>query len=246
MAADRKENRGAWRAWAPVDLLKPGSGGMSPGRPSSGSLPAVQYRSGTNRRPLSVAWSSYACLFERFGSLIFSRGTFLYGIVREKVRDAVQSRALLVVGADDVPGRVPRVGRLEHRSRAREYSYHFVRPTAGPSGSASTGAAGPSMRASKRRSCSLLPTSSQYLIRRMPPSTMYFSASGQSSRNRSYCASVQKPMTRSTPSAVVPAPVEDHDLARGREVRHVALHVHLALLAVRGRGQRHDAGRRAG
>ncbi len=56
------------------------------------------------------------------------------------------------------------------------------------------------MRAAKRRSCSLLPTSSQYLMRRMPPSTMYFSTTGQSSRKRSYCSSVQKPMTRSTPA----------------------------------------------
>ena len=41
--------------------------------------------------------------------------------------------------------------------------------------------------------------------------------------------------------AVIPAPVEDHDLAGGREVLHVALDVHLRLLAVGRRGQRHDA-----
>ena len=40
--------------------------------------------------------------------------------------------------------------------------------------------------------------------------------------------------------AVVPAPVEHHDLARRREVLDVALHVHLRLLAVGGRRQRHD------
>src|SRR4030095_1158288 len=40
--------------------------------------------------------------------------------------------------------------------------------------------------------------------------------------------------------AVVPAPVEDDDLAGGGEVLHVALHVHLALLAIRWRRQRDD------
>src|SRR4029453_10685469 len=39
--------------------------------------------------------------------------------------------------------------------------------------------------------------------------------------------------------AVVTASVEDHDLPRGREVREIALHVHLALLPVRRRRQRH-------
>ena len=56
------------------------------------------------------------------------------------------------------------------------------------------------MRASNRRSCSLLLTSSQNLIRRMPPSIMYCSNTGHSSRNRSYCSSVQKPITCSTPA----------------------------------------------
>src|SRR5262249_24534782 len=44
---------------------------------------------------------------------------------------------------------------------------------------------------------------------------------------------------------VVPATMEDDDLTRGREMRKVALNVHLRLLAVRRRRQRHhpkDAG----
>ncbi len=41
--------------------------------------------------------------------------------------------------------------------------------------------------------------------------------------------------------AVVPAAVEDDDLARRRQVRDVALAVHLGLLAVGGRRQRDDA-----
>src|SRR5262249_15559319 len=41
--------------------------------------------------------------------------------------------------------------------------------------------------------------------------------------------------------AVVPAPVEDHDFSRRWKVRNVALHVHLALLAVARRGERNNA-----
>ena len=40
--------------------------------------------------------------------------------------------------------------------------------------------------------------------------------------------------------AVVPTAVEDHDLARRREMRHVTLDVHLRLLAVGRRRQRHN------
>src|SRR4029077_6336942 len=42
------------------------------------------------------------------------------------------------------------------------------------------------------------------------------------------------------PGSVVPAAVEDHDLARGRQVRDVALDVHLTFLARARRGQRDD------
>src|SRR5262249_61004248 len=41
--------------------------------------------------------------------------------------------------------------------------------------------------------------------------------------------------------AVVPAPIEYHDLFAGRKALDVALHVHLCLLAVGRRGERHDA-----
>ena len=42
-------------------------------------------------------------------------------------------------------------------------------------------------------------------------------------------------------SAVVPTAVENHDLARRREMLHVTLEVHLRLLAVGRRGQRHKS-----
>ena len=45
---------------------------------------------------------------------------------------------------------------------------------------------------------------------------------------------------------VVPAAVEDHDLAGRGKVLDVALHVELRLLAVRGRGQRDERETRAG
>jgi hypothetical protein len=41
---------------------------------------------------------------------------------------------------------------------------------------------------------------------------------------------VQKPITHT--GAVVPAPVEDHDLACRREMREITLNIHLRLLAV--------------
>src|SRR4030095_10351269 len=42
-------------------------------------------------------------------------------------------------------------------------------------------------------------------------------------------------------SAIVPAAVEDHDLARCRQVRDVALYVHLRLFALAGGGQGNHA-----
>jgi hypothetical protein len=45
---------------------------------------------------------------------------------------------------------------------------------------------------------------------------------------------------------VVPAAVEEHDLARGRQVLDIALEVPLAALHLARLLQRHDAGRRAG
>ena len=88
------------------------------------------------------------------------------------------------------------------------------------------------MRALNRRSCSLFPTSSQYLMRMIPASTTYFSNVGASSKNRRYCSSVQNPMTCSTPALLVPTTVEDHDFARGRKMKHISLHIHLGFFAV--------------
>src|SRR4029079_4790801 len=83
-------------------------------------------------------------------------------------------------------------------SRAREHSYHFS--LEGRSmGLSFHWRRGSSRRASKRRSCSSLLTSSQYLSNVIPPSMRYFSNTGHNSRARVYWSLVQNPMTCSTP-----------------------------------------------
>jgi len=59
---------------------------------------------------------------------------------------------------------------------------------------------GSSMRLLIRLVCSSALTSSQYLIRMMPDSTIARSTAGVIRRNRSVCSGVQKPITRSTPA----------------------------------------------
>ena len=56
------------------------------------------------------------------------------------------------------------------------------------------------MRLSSRRVCSSALTSSQYLSRMIPESTIAFSTIGAMSRNRWVCSGVQNPITRSTPA----------------------------------------------
>ena len=95
------------------------------------------------------------------------------------------------------------------------------------------------MRASNRRSCSFLPTSSQNLMRMIPPSTMYFSTTGQFFEETPYCFLGAEAHHALDAGAVVPTAVEDHDFAGGGKVLHVPLHVHLRLLPV-GRGRQRD------
>src|SRR5271169_5617488 len=84
-------------------------------------------------------------------------------------------------------------------SRAREYSYHLLREHRSV-GLSFHWRIGSLMRASKRRFCCSSLTSSQYLISRMPSSTMNSSNSGHTLRKRRCCASVQNPITYSTPA----------------------------------------------
>ena len=65
-------------------------------------------------------------------------------------------------------------------------SFHVLRPSP--------------MRASSRRVCSSGLTSSQYFIRMIPESIIRRSNGGTTLRKSWACASVQKPITRSTPA----------------------------------------------
>ena len=97
------------------------------------------------------------------------------------------------------------------------------------------------MRASSRRVCSSGLTSSQYLRRMTPDSTIALSTSGTTLQELLDLLLGAEAHHALDAGAVVPAAVEDHDLAGGGQVRQVALHVHLALLALGRRGQRDDA-----
>ena len=97
------------------------------------------------------------------------------------------------------------------------------------------------MRMRKRRFCSSSVIENQYLIRTMPERTSSRSNSGTDWKKSSYSSSVQKPITLFDAGAVVPAAVEQHDLAAGRQMRDVALEVPLAALALGRRRQRHGA-----
>ena len=96
-----------------------------------------------------------------------------------------------------------------------------------------------SMRAVKRRVCSSSLTSSQYLSRITPESTMACSTKGRAGGTSRLLLGA-KPHDGLDPGPVVPAPIENHDLTSGGKVGHVALEVHLrAFTLVRG-GQSHD------
>ena len=97
------------------------------------------------------------------------------------------------------------------------------------------------MRHLKRSSCSSSEIENQYLISWMPERTSIRSNSGTVRKNSSYCSSVQKPITRSTPARLYQLRSNSTiSPAAGRCV-DVALEVPLRALAVVGRGQRGDA-----
>ncbi len=79
---------------------------------------------------------------------------------------------------------------------------------------------------------SLLLTSSQYLIRRIPCAIRWFSNSGQTSRKCLLSSFVQKPYDIFHAGTVVPTPVENHDLTGCREMHKVSLPIHLGFLAI--------------
>ena len=97
------------------------------------------------------------------------------------------------------------------------------------------------MRASNRRFCSLSLTSSQTLISLTPPPDEVILHLRANLEKGAVLLLGAEPHNVFDAEAVVPTPVEDHDFTRGRKMLHVALHVHLRLLAVGGRGQGHES-----
>ena len=97
-------------------------------------------------------------------------------------------------------------------------------------------------RIANRVRCSDWVTENHSLVSENPLSTSICSNCGAWRRKTSYSRSVQKPITRSTPGAVVPGPVEQHDLPGRRQVRDVAVEVPLAALGLGRLGQRDHAG----
>ena len=101
---------------------------------------------------------------------------------------------------------------------------------------------GSSSRDRKRRSCSSSLTENQYLSSRIPSSTSSRSKIGHWCRNRSVLFGGAEAEHVLDAGAVVPAAIEEHDLAGRRQVGDVALEVPLRLLALGRARQRDDAG----
>ena len=143
--------------------------------------------------------------------------------------------------------RRPRCTRAPMRCRSRRTSRPWPGSsptsgcrTSGPWGDSFQIFRGSSIRLSSRRACSSGLTSSQYLSSRIPQSAIAFSQLGTSCRKPLGLLRVAQAHDRSTLGPVVPAAVEDHDLAGGRDVLDVPLDVHLRLLPLGRGGQGHD------
>ena len=125
-------------------------------------------------------------------------------------------------------------------SRAREYSYHFSRD--GRSIGTELPLAQRIFDAGLEAPFLLLVAHFEPVLDQDDPAVDdVFLDTGQSSRNRAVLLLGAEAHDVFDPGTVVPTAVENHDLAGRREVLHVPLNVHLGLLAVGGRGQRHEA-----
>src|ERR1043166_3659659 len=113
-----------------------------------------------NLCPFSEAWSSYAPFIERLGSLTFGLGTFLCGTTFNKCAMQLRRARFLSSERTRCHGAHFVSVALSIRSRAHEYSNQRLRE--GKSiGLSFHWRSGSVIRASKRRFCSLLLTSSQ-------------------------------------------------------------------------------------
>ena len=100
---------------------------------------------------------------------------------------------------------------------------------------------GSSMRAWKRRSCSASLTENQYLTRMIPERIEHPLELRARAEELLVLVLGAEPHHPLDAGAVVPAAVEQDDLAGRRKVRHVALEVPLGPLALGRRRQRHHA-----
>ena len=101
-------------------------------------------------------------------------------------------------------------------------------------------------RIANRVRCSAWVTENHSLVSEKPLSTSISSNSGACRRNCPYSSIGAEAHHPFDAGAVVPGPVEQHDLPGRRQVGDVALEVPLALLGLGRLGQRHDPCRLAG
>ena len=97
------------------------------------------------------------------------------------------------------------------------------------------------MRIVKRNCCSSSVIENQYLTRMMPERTSMRSNSGTRAEELLDIVLAAKAHHALDAGAVVPAPVEQHDLAAGRQMGDIALEIPLRALALARRRQRDDA-----
>ncbi len=197
----------------------------------------VQNFSTMKRRPFRLAWSSYRSLVERLGSVTRSLRQMLVGDRLQDVRDTVEPRAPLVIRVQDVPGRVLGVGGREHPvarprvlvpARPRLDVHRRQLPA-------------PQRIVDARGHAPLLLLRAHFepqLDELDPGAHDPFLRGGTEPQEILILLLAAELHHVLDAGAVVPASIEDDDLARCREMRDVALHVHLRLLAVRRRGQR--------
>src|SRR5262245_46621319 len=164
----------------------------------------------------------------------------LVGDLAEQVSDAVQPGAFLVVGSDDVPRSIRRIrGGEHHVPRVR------VRVPAPPRleiGRAEFPLPQGVVDARLEAPLLLLRTNLQPVLDEADPALDHLLLPQRTDVEEVAVLLLGAEAEDILDArAVVPAPVEDHDLSSRREVRQIPLDVHLGLLAIGRGGQRRDA-----
>src|SRR6516225_357679 len=155
------------------------------------------------------------------------------------MRNAIQPRLPFVVGADQVPRRVLRVGSFEHFVSGTRV---FIPPAEG-----------------FQVHGAQFPLAQRILEPCFEPAMLFFLADLQpifdekdarihdvlfdrrtQLQERFILLVCTKSHNALNAGAVIPASVENHDFAGGRKMSHIALHVHLRFFAVRGSWQGHE------